>query len=628
MKKIVSGNNNPNLLSVCCILVITIIVFLPAINNDFVNLDDNLLVTENKIITSLSLTNIKNLFTSFQVSLYHPLVFLSYAIEYKFFGLNPQVYHITNIILHLINTLLIYWLIYLLCDKYSVSFIVSILFAIHPLHVEPVAWVSSRKDVLYACFFLLSCISYIYYTKNNRKSEYYFLSLLLFILSVLSKPMAISLPIVLLLFDYYYNKKSNKNILPFFLIAILFSIIAIIGQKSISNIKSGQSYTLFDNILNASYNLLFYIQKMVVPIKLSCMYPSPDELGEERTTIFLISLIVLIFITSIIFLFGKNNRKLIFGLLFYIITILPVIHLIPVGQAIPADRYTYIPLTGLFYLSGEFIYFLYYYKYRRLKIINWFLIFIFITVISVFSFISYNRTKIWRNSLILWNNVIRNYPNVAIAYNDRGVLYNQSGDYMNAIADYAKAIEINPKYPDAYNNRGLSYANIGKYEDAITDYTTAIQINNKYAHAYNNRGIAYFNLKDYDNALTDFNKAIQLKSDYAEAYYNRGLVYDIKGEYEKAIIDYSTAIKYNPLYTDAYNNRGLIYVNMREYDKGIEDYTHAIDINPKFAGAYINRAVAYYLKNEYNKSWDDVHRLQNLGVKVNPELIKLLEKKK
>src|SRR3989339_240809 len=671
--------------SVCLILIVTFISYHSSIKNDFVNWDDNLYITGTNKIRELSLKSIVNFFTSYDIVLYNPLVSLSFAIEYKFFKLNPHAYHLTNLILHLINCLLVFWLIVLLSKKASVSFIVALLFGIHPLHVESVAWISERKDVLYALFYLGSIISYIYYLKgetlhfiqgdskkqNDGGKKYYYYSIFLFLLSLLSKSMAVTLPFVLILTDYLNNKKINKNTLkekiPFFILSIVFGIITVFGNQSLKNANESQVFVFSKSILNVSDQITFYIIKTIIPVKLSCIYPYLnkignlrffDRIGSEFSGIFLFSPIILIFLTVLIFISVKYTKKIIFGSLIFLITLLPVINIIPIGWNIPADRYTYIPLLGIFYIIGE-IFSYFYTKYN--KIIKILLCSILIAIIIVFSYLTQQRCQVWKDSITLWNDVIKNYPNsIAIAHYDRGKVYQERGVYNKALSDYEQAIKIDPNCYEAYYNRGITYQTISKYDEALLDYDQAIKINPNYKQAFNNRGVVYYNKKDYKKAFFDYNQAIKIDKNYSEAYNNRGTVYQAIRNYIRALSDYEQAIRIDKYYVEAYNNRGNIYQINKEYDRAISDYEQAVKINPNYLNAYnnlaviyynkkeyartvlnysriiaisqdnvqayYNRAIAYYQNKEYDRAVKDIIKLQELGYKIPDDFEKILER--
>ena len=260
--KVPKGNKRGIILSILLLSLIIIVVFTPCLKNGFTNWDDDILVKNNPGIKILSGGNIVKIFTSFHFAHYHPLVLLSYSLEYGLFGLNPGVYHATNVLLHIINALLVFWLFYLLSSRVSVSLVTALFFAVHPLRVESVAWIAERKDVLYALFFLGGLIAHFYYTKRNSK-KYYFLCLFLFLLSLLSKAMAVSFPFVLLVIDYGAGRKITGRTLlekaPFFALAVIFGIIAILAHYPTEELRHQKMYAFSDNVFMATYGVVFYL---------------------------------------------------------------------------------------------------------------------------------------------------------------------------------------------------------------------------------------------------------------------------------------------------------------------------------------------------------------------------------
>ena len=259
------------------ILIIAFASFSPCLRNSFVNWDDNGYVSDNTTLKPFSLSSVKIIFTSFNLGHYHPLTMLSYALEYQFFKLNPFGYHLDNLILHLLNCLLVFWLIFILSENIFISFLTAVLFGIHPLQVESVAWISERKNLLYAFFFLSAMLAYVFYIKSNRELKYYFLGLVLFIFSLLAKSMAVTLPLVLLLVDYFLNRKVGKAMfldkIPFFILSLVFGIIAIFGVYSSGALRHENSYGLASILIVAAHGVVFYLSKIFLPLKLSCLYP-------------------------------------------------------------------------------------------------------------------------------------------------------------------------------------------------------------------------------------------------------------------------------------------------------------------------------------------------------------------
>jgi tetratricopeptide (TPR) repeat protein len=544
--------NHKIILSLCLILAIPSISFFPSLKNDFINWDDQQYVTENKMIMEGSWRNIETIFDSIYMGHYHPLTLLSYSLEYRFFKLNPFVYHLTNLIFHLLNGLLVFWLIWMLKGGVLISLVVSLLFAIHPLHVESVAWISERKDLLCSFFFLGSLIVYLTYLKTRRMRAY-FLSLFLFLLSLLSKSMAVTLPLVLFLCDYLLDRKFDRKCLiekiPFLVIAFIFGIIASFALRSSGMVDPKSSFSFFKNIFIMSEVLTSYFSKLILPIKLSCLYPSLQEIGGVWSYVSLTT--ILGFLIAGILL-GRYNKKITFGTLFFFITILPVLPI-----KIVADRYSYIPSIGIFFIAAEGFYWVYRSKLEPIKIVKPILAILLIGILGTFSFLTWERCHVWKDSISLWNNVLKNYPSLPIAYNNRGEVYLRRGDYDKAISDFNEALRIDPDYETAYTlyeNRGSAYLLKGDYERAIVDYNRAVRIRPNYALAYHNRGTAYLNKGNIEEAIADFNKALEIDPEYAEAYFNKAIACEKIGHLKEAIEAYRGFIENAlPQYTSYIN---------------------------------------------------------------------------
>lgn len=453
------------------VLAITGFVFNPALQNDFTNWDDQIYVTQNKELKNYSWEGIKHIYSSSYNANYHPLTMTSYFLEYHFFGLNPKAYHATNIALHLINCVFVFWFVYLISANFMVSFITMILFAIHPLHVEPVAWISERKGLLCSLFFLISLITYFYYQKN-KKRIYYWLCFFAFILALLSKVTAVTLPFILLIIDYYNKRKMDKEALfekiPFFELSLIFSLIGIYTQATFGTILKTTLLSLFYRIIIPFYTLTFYIEKLFFPINLSCRYPYP-RIEEIMSIRYLISPFIVVALAASAVFSKRHTRKIIFGALFFLIAILPVLQLIPWGNSIAGDRHTYFALIGLFYLIGEFMRWLYSNIKKTVEIKKICFIIFLVMVAVILSSLSWQRNKVWKNSVTLWSDALKKYPDSTIAYNNRGAAYIDQGDYDKGIADCTRAIQITPDCADAYFNRALAYRAKGDIANALAD---------------------------------------------------------------------------------------------------------------------------------------------------------------
>lgn len=652
MAKLLSSNKINLYIAIVVIITITFFSLSPCINNDFTNWDDDVYVMNNIHIRSLSPNNMATIFSSFYYGGYIPLTIISFAINYHFSQNDASAYHLTNLIIHIINSLLVFWFIFLLTKNIPTAMITGLFFGIHPLHVESVAWITERKDMLYALFFLASTIFYIYYL-HKKTSKFYFLSLLSFILSLLSKPSAISLPFILLLIDYFYTKRLDKNMVlkesPLFLLSLVFTILSFIGQRSVGAVPADFLRSLPSNIIIALRIIIFYLFKTILPIKLSCFYPAPATIDQWQSKIFLFAPLIFLGLVTLVVISRKTTHKVIFASLFFVFAILPVIQLIPIGQSI-ADRYTYIPLIGIFYIFAEAWTNLYIKSQKILKI---FFIVIMVFIISCFSFLSANRCKVWKDGITLWSDVIKQYPNLAKPYNNRGILYAQNRQYEPALRDLNQAITLNPNLTETFNNRGLLFLSIMNYEQAIIDFNQTIKLKPDYPDAYLNRGRCYLSqnrlelalsdlsrairsnpflidaytirasiythLKKYPEAIADFSRAIKLNPYNAELYNSRGILYCYENKYDLAITDFDQAIALKPEEPKAYNNRGNAYATIGRMDKAIADFTKVLSIDSNYVDTYYNRALAYFLNKNFDLALQDLLKYKELGYQVPQE---------
>jgi protein O-mannosyl-transferase len=584
------------------ILIISFIAYIPVLHNSSFVWDDDGYISNNLLIKTFSL---KEIFSRNVMGNYHPLTIMVLAIECHFFGFNAAGYHAVNLFLHLLNVILVFYAVSLLCDKTMVALVAALLFGIHPMHVESVAWASGLKDVLYAFFFLASYIFYLKYLIRLNKKFYVF-SLMLFSLSLLSKAMAASLPFILLLTDYYKGRKIEKTALlekvPFLVLSVTFGVIAVFAQKTSGNI-SDLAFNVPQRLAFACYGFITYLIKLVLPLNLSAFYPYPVKNADAFPMIYYAYVLFIVGLVVLVFYSLRFSKKILFGLGFFAVTVFLVLQLLPVGKAIMADRYSYIPSIGVFFLAGEGFCLLW---GKKLKLMTILLLSAFTVFFSVKT---YARCGIWKNETTLWNDVISQYEKVPFAYLNRGIAYAKENQYDKAIEDISKAIQLDTNYTKAYYNNAKAYYNRGnlymnerKFEMALKDFDKSIELNPEYTQAYYNRGNIYADMQDYDKALADYSKAIELNPEGAKAYINRGYVSGIKKEYESATKDIDKAIELNPNDAEAYYNRGILFMNMEKYDRAIEAFDKAIDLNPNDAEAYLNRGYVYSLAKRYNEA--------------------------
>jgi tetratricopeptide (TPR) repeat protein len=576
------------------ILLVTLVAYLPILQNGLLDWDDHAYINNNPLVHSIDL---KQIFSRYVQGNYHPLTILTLAIEFHFFGLNATAYHAVNLVLHLMNVVLVFYAILLLSNKPGIALVVSLLFGIHPLHVESVAWAVELKDLLYTFFFLASYIFYLKYIKE-KQTRFYVFALLLFLTSLLSKAMAASLPMVMVLTDYFLGRKFDRKSLiekaPFFALAIALGIVAVLAQQSSDAIQDMELFTFPQRIAFASYGFITYLFKLLFPLQLSAYYPYPMKSpnGDIPISFYAYVLLVAVF-SAAVFYSIRTSRKLIFGIGFFSVTIFLVLQLLPVGSTIMADRYSYIPSIGIFYLAAEGLLLLW---EKNLQVLAICLLGVF-TIF--FSTKTYARCGIWKNEITLWTDVIDQNQTIAPVYNNRGAAYQDEKRYTEAIADFTKAVELKPDYAEPYNNRAVIFTDENKYPQALDDLNKAIAAKPRYAEAYSNRGIVFMQAKKYDEALSDYSKAIELNPSFTEAYVNRANILRDMKKFDQALKDYNKAIEINPDFPKAYVNRGTLFMLENKSDDALRDLAKAIALKPDLAEAYYDRGIVFYNEKKY-----------------------------
>jgi protein O-mannosyl-transferase len=598
------------------IVIISFITYLPVFNNNLLSWDDAGYITNNQLIRSF---NLNEIFSQFVIGNYHPLTIFILAVEYHIFGLNPAGYHAVNLLLHLLNIILVFKTVHLLSDKMVVALVAALLFGIHPIHVESVAWAAELKDLLYTFFFLAAYISYLVFLKHGQK-KFYLFAFFLFSLSMLSKAMAASLPVVMLLTDYFKERRFNIRIflekVPFFILAIALGIVAIYAQKEAHAITEIPITTIFQRLVFASFGFITYLVRLFVPLNLSVIYPYPLNNGVYVPFHYFFYVIALAGLATYVIRSRRFTRKIIFGLGFFSATVFLVLQLLPVGDAMMADRYSYIPSVGIFYLAGEGCAVL---LQKRQKMAASILIGL---VAVIFSASTFARCSVWKNDMSFWNDVINNYQTVEYAYNNRGDLLMNENRFEEALADFNKATELKPDYAQAWYNRGNLYAKVGKPDEAVNDFSKAIELKPDFIEAHLNRGMVLMNEGKMDVALPDFDKAIELKPD-ALAHYNRGILWMNKNNMDKAIADFTIAISLNPEYFDAYINRGIILTSVKRYNEALKDYNNTIRLSPDNPLAYYNRGMLLMYMNNMNEALNDFTR----AIELKPDYYKAYNKR-
>ena len=532
-KKII---NKEFVLVLMAILAVTVASFSPSLKNDFTNWDDDTHLTKNLTVQSLSPANLKTIFTSTVNLTYIPLTILSFAIEYHFFKYQPFIYHFNNLLLHVAVVALIFYFALQTGLPLRAAALAALVFGIHPMHVESVAWVTERKDVLYSFFYTLTLIYYWRYLQT-RRIVFYLSTIVLGLLSILAKPMAVSLPLILLLCDWLYGRKFGKKMFlekwPYFLYIIPITWLS--HSLVLLNAKV-PGHTLLNSILVFAWTLAFYLKNFLFPFVLIPVYQLPKPISIFNAE-YLAALGLVFLIAYGLFRF-KQNRWFYFACFFYFFSIFPALRFDDVKEvwnfSVVADRFMYLPSLGVCFflgiISDKFL--AKFSRHNSWKIISYVSLAVVLMILSCKTFA---QTKIWKDSLTLWTYVIAQSPQAEVAYNNRGLIYKAQGRHDLALRDYTQAIALNANYPEAYHNRANVHALEGRYDLAIDDYDKALSCTSYFVDSYRNRGMVYKEMKKYDLAIEDFNKALQINPQDALAYDQRSLAYEAKKNMSRAL---------------------------------------------------------------------------------------------
>lgn len=660
LRKIVAVRTNitrSNALFVVIIIFLTALVYSTTVNNDFTSWDDNHYVTGNRFIKDFSGEGIRKLWTERTGMGGTRLTLTSFMIDYHLWGLNPKFYHAENIVWHILNALLLYFLILKLFKNKKVAFVTAILFAIHPMHVESVAWISARKDVLYT-FFLLVCLhAYVGYVQKQKpflKGLLWLAFTLSFFLSWHSKFSAVVIPALLFLIDYILRRRFTVWLILEKIPILLFTgnevyriafgphaRMDFYGRKLIPSIHETYQYTLFEKSLLASYSLMFYLIRFFFPVRLSAIMPYPSRTAGVFPTEYYLALgftlLLLVCLAVLLLRLKKNRREYIFGFLFFLISIFVFLHFISIkGVVVVADRYTYVPYMGLGFMVAVFLYNLRNHKLRKICMG------VFFVSLAILSVLSYQRNRVWKNDITLFSDVLEKNPDVVEALNNRGIAYNNRGRYRRAIEDFNRGVELEPNFQYLYNNRARSYHQLDSNDLALDDLEKAISLDPYYLDAYLNqaqvhlamgnteeavdvyskalemapyrakiyiyRAQAYLKIDKTEEALADYARAIEVYPAYDKAYYELGRLYNQQHELQKAVTSLEKARELNPSIPEVYNELGHVHNKLKNYHTALENLNKALELDPFLAQAYNNRGITSFNLNNVEGALSDFNR--------------------
>ncbi len=601
--------NRPEVI-VC--LLLTVLIFSAygrILCHEFVILDDKVYVTEAPHVRAgLSRAGIRRAFTTFHANFYHPLTTLSHMLDCHLYGLKPGMHHLTSLLLHTANSLLLFLLFRRMTHSLWPSAVVAYLFALHPLHVESVAWVSERKDVLSAFFWILAMWAYARYVDKPGMWRYALL-LLLFAMGLMAKPMVVTLPFVLLLMDYwplYRRQWSRQGIrlflrpvwekLPLFALAALACVLAVSAQEKGAAITSLEEIPFIWRIGNALVSYVSYLGKTFWPFNLAAYYHYRGLMPLWQPIFAGIALTSL----SVLLLKGaKNSPAPIVGWLWYLGTLVPVIGLAQVGYHAMADRYTYVPLIGVFVAiawGGSALAV----RWQRGKTG---LIAVAVVVFSALPVVTFFQAGYWKDSITLYEHILDVRPGNYFIHGYLGHELGRMGRRDEAIRHFHEAIRLNPQYADAYTGLGKAMEEKGNTDQAIQYYKKALDLNPDLTGAHFNMGVVLVNQGRMEEAVSHYWEAIRLKADHVEARVNLGIVLQNLGRIDEAIEHLVEAVRLKPNDAEPRINMGVALFHKGDMEGAIAQFQEAVRISPnnRVARENLNNLLMHYRRYPRDK---------------------------
>ena len=598
------------------VVTATVVSFYPSLWNGFVGYDDDALFLNNLRYRGLGWPQLSWMFTTFLRGHYQPLSWVTLGLDYVIWGMNPFGYHLTNLLLHAANALIFYFVtvrllsvaLALSSDEFPLQFgagLAAVLFAMHPLRVESVAWVTERRDVLSGLFFLLTILFYLRAAMAETKADYhkwFVLTLAVYVFSLLSKAVGISLPVVLVVLDVYPLRRlgwgdgkwlgaAARRVwlekLPFVVLAASAAWVAISAQYQAGAVESFAHRGLLPRLGQSFYALTFYLWKTLVPTQLSPLYEMPASFN-PWSWYYTVGGLVVVVVTLILL---NARARFPAGLavwLYYVALVAPVSGIAQSGPQLVADRYSYLACLGWMILAGGGFTHLWKHLFGMSR---WFPVLAAAMITAVLLWLG-NVTRqqiyVWHDTPTLWNHVLSIPPESSIAHNDLGNLLFKEKKFAEAIAHYRRAVEINRTYPMAHFNMGNALSHLGKIEEATEQYRRAIQLTPNFSTAQYNFGRALAALGRHEEAMEHFRNAVELNPDFAEAHNNLGLLLAASGKREEAIEHYRRALQADPKLAVAHINLAAALSAQGKTKEAIAHYQQSLELEPKRASAHVD----------------------------------------
>jgi len=625
-----SSGAHHSLLWLGAVLLLTFVAYWPSLSNGFINWDDNWYVTENSLMTNPTLHGI---LTTNVGGNYHPLTMASLVLNYKISGMDAGSYHWLNLLLHLANTALVFLFVRMLSGgRLWTSVVTALFFGIHPMHVESVAWVTERKDVLFAFFYLLALITYVRYLDTKRWS-WLLGTWIAFVLSCASKPAAVVLPLTLLAIDWFRRRPWRSGVwvekIPFFAVSILAGLLTVKAQQTVGATAASALWSLPQRVLFACYGTVMYVVKLFVPFHLSAVYPLPSTAATRLRPEFYLAAGVLAVVLPALLYLCRRVRPVVFGIAFFFINIVLVLQVLTVGAALMAERYTYLPYIGILFAlawwldepAGN----------TRIPV-KPIVAGIFLLLLPISLVQTWNRCRVWKDPETFWNDTIQKFPKQIVdAYYNRGNHYMRTGRLPQSLADFDQAVALNPGIQRIWYNRGLVLAEMNQNDSALVSFEHSLRIEPKNVDALNNRGAMKYRLGKLADAASDFTRAIELNPRYRDAYSNRAFAYYDMKEYEKAAADRKKAIEVapgNPANDEEYFWLGVSLQRLNRQQEAAEALTEAIRTarpgSARLGRYHLSRAYSREALHDRAGAVSDVHEAQRLGEKVDPAFLRAI----
>lgn len=558
-------------------LLLALIVFGQTMGFDFVNWDDDVNILENRGVTTF---NLKTIFTETVIGNYNPLPIFTFALEYAVVGTKASLYHFNNLWLHLLNVALVYFLGRRLKLDQVPAALLACLFAIHPLRVESVAWVTERKDVLFSAFYFGALLVYEKHRQSGKQSSWHWGVAGLFALALFSKIQAVSLPLSMICLDYLRSDKlrlgapfnfSSHEVLakaPYFLMSLAVGLLGVFFLGRDGSLADATNYNGIDRLAVGAYAYTVYLIKGVIPYEMSPLYPYPSKLPVQAYLSFGVMLAAL---AVMIYGFRQNWKGLTFSLAFFTVNVMFMLQVLGAGQGYLADRFTYVGYFGLFWGMA--------FLYQRLSSNQRIRrglqagVGIFLLVLTL---IAFKQTGIWQNGGTLWTHVSKLYPRAGTAHGNLAMYFRDEGETDLAMGLYRKAISVDPKEGSYHNSLGKLHFDNGRTAEAIAQYSTGIEIEPTLGELYINRGAAYAKNNQFAEAEVDLDKGVELEPNNFNGYLNRSLLYFTVGRASDALADYEVMLRMRPERHDLLQERGSIKASIGDLEGGKADIRKAI----------------------------------------------------